>query len=217
VTRVAGQQLEFFVSNANGLVGRDGNRGTVSVGLNSGLVTYTPPQGRMSQFRSGPATVVGLTAGGNAQHDTFTYTVRYRDDTTTTATGTVTVPIEGNNTSNVSFASLYGGAPNDLNGNCSACHASAATAPAWFNATQKTTFCNLRAGSDSNQAPDSGVAYVDAGSPSSSALYRKPSGDAAMNHQGANIVEGTADLRAKILNWISEGAYYTNSASQDCP
>lgn len=221
VTSVAGQELEFFVSNPAGIVGSNGVRGTVSVGLNTGAVTYTPPSGTMSQFDIGGGTVVVLTGVGVA-HDSFSYTVRYRDDPTTMATGTVTVPIQGSAASNVSFQSLY---TDDLTNNCSSgCHTGAG-APAWFSTTPltaaKETFCNLRTGADNVQVANSGNLYVNVANPSVSAMYLKPTG--GLNHQlGGNINDpgvavGNATLHQKILNWINEGAYFTNGANQDCP
>jgi hypothetical protein len=210
IIRVEGQALEFFVSNGAGIVGSDGIRGTVSVGLDNGAVTYTPPSGTMSQFNTGSSVVV-LTSGGAALHDTFSYTVRYRDDPTTMATGTVTVPIQGSAASNASFQSLY---TDDLAVNCTgACHEAAGTAPNWFGAAAKATFCNLRSGSDSVAAPNSLNAYVNRGAPAQSAIYLKPDGQ--LGHGGGNL--GIPLVRARILNWISEGAWFTNGADQDCP
>ncbi|HKE94898.1 MAG TPA: hypothetical protein VKB34_11365, partial [Povalibacter sp.] len=102
VTSVAGQALEFFVDTTSGL------GGTVSVVQATGAVTYRPPPGRMSQFRTVGSPVVFT--GNRSGHDSFHYTVRYRDDPTTTATGTVTVPIEGTAANNTSFTSLHSGA-----------------------------------------------------------------------------------------------------------
>lgn len=216
VTRVDGQELEFFVDNADGIVGSNGVRASVSVQLNSGAVTYIAPPGAMSQFNDGSG-AVALTSGGAPLHDSFTYTVRYRDDPTTTVTRTVTVPIQGSAASNVSFSSLY----TDLSANCSGCHASGGGAPNWFDSVPKTTFCSLRNGIDDGQVADSLSAYVNRSSPSTSALYLKPTG--GLNHQlGGNIndpgvVVGTATLHTKILDWIREGAYYTSAPNQDCP
>lgn len=210
IIRVEGQALEFFVGNAGGIVGSEGVRGTVSVGLN-GAVTYTPPSGTLSQFDTGSGVVV-LTAGGAALHDTFSYTVRYRDDPTTMATGTVTVPIQGSAASNVSFQSLF---TVDLIGNCSSgCHGTGGSAPNWLiNASAGNTFCNLRSGSDSVAAPDSLNAYVNRGAPAQSAIYLKPDGQPS--HGGGNL--DIPEVRERILNWISEGAWFTNGADQDCP
>lgn len=215
VTHAPEEELVFEVSNTSGIVGTNDTRSSLSVGVNTGVVTYTPPPGRMSQFRDGGTLVVFSSAGADL-HDRFTYTVRYSGDPNIVRTGTVTIPIQGNTTNNnVSFQLLYADSTstNDL-AYCSSCHGTASY-PQWYDGTNaKVTYCNLKGGSDSVTAPNFYNPYTDLDTPGDSALYLKPTG--GLQHGGG--VAGTDSLHTKILNWISEGAYYTAApGQQDCP
>jgi hypothetical protein len=170
------------------------------------MVSYTPPQGVMSQFRSGAGLAV-LTEGAVSLHDTFTYSVSYASDPGTTRTGTVTVALEGNDTDNVSFASLYDG---DLRTSCGGCHGTNTgfVAPKWFDpGSDRTTFCHMRQDSTGN---DPAVPYANRADPAASALYTRPTGE--LGHPLLNVPA----LRQLVLDWIAEGANFTSDPDQLC-
>jgi hypothetical protein len=84
-------------------------------------------------------------------------------------------------------------------------------------------YCQLRtltsvAGVPGTEA--AGTPYLDLATPSSSLLYRKPKGEEG--HSGGALVGtgkpiSTVDWDAKVLGWINEGAYWTESNQQSCP
>jgi mono/diheme cytochrome c family protein len=205
VVGAAGQPLKYSVSPAT-RAGSDGQPGSVSVDEATGMVSYTPPQGVMSQFRSGAGLAV-LTEGAVSLHDTFTYSVSYASDPGTTRTGTVTVALEGNDTDNVSFASLYDG---DLRTSCGGCHGTNTgfVAPKWFDpGSDRTTFCHMRQDSTGN---DPAVPYANRADPAASALYTRPTGE--LGHPTLNVPA----LRQLVLDWIAEGANFTSDPDQLC-
>lgn len=205
VAGAAGQPLKYSVS-APTRVGSDGQTGTVTVDETTGQVSYMPPQGVMSQFRTGAGLAV-LTDGDVSLHDTFTYSVSYASDPDTSRTGTVTVAIEGNDTDNVSFASLYDG---DLRTSCGGCHGTNTgfVAPKWFDpASDRTTFCHMR---QDSTAGDPAVPYADRADPAASALYTRPTGE------GGHPLLNVPALRQLLLDWIAEGANFTSDPDQHC-
>jgi hypothetical protein len=44
-------------------------------------------------------------------------------------------------------------------------------------------------------------------------MYRKAAGE--LSHGGAD--RDVPAVRAALFNWMSEGAYYTSAANQNCP
>ena len=224
---VAGQTLRFVLPNLTTSLG-----GTLTLtDVTNGTVMYTPPAGRMSQFRVGSAVTV-FTGGDRSGADSFDYTVRYEADATASPVpAQVTVPIEGNSANNVLFTQLYNGkttpvadAFSGFSTDCDDCHERTTGVPAldrlWFLPDEKNTYCGLRKRKDENEPYNSANAYVNLVTPSDSALYLKPTG--GLHHQQADATlagnsVGSVKLHAAILQWIQEGAYYTSVASQVCP
>lgn len=240
VVGAAGAPLSFRTYEATPgqqLIGRDGAKGQITVDGATGIVSYKPPAGRMTRFvRTGGATVA-LDAS-----DRFQYEVCYVNDPSICANNTVTVTIEGReDQQNILFSGLHTSNSNAFNASatadCAGCHGNAGYPP-WLNlGSAKATYCALVQGSDGglNRDPnvygyDSGRAFVIRGAPGTSAIYLK--GQGKLGHEqpvdfvpapGSDdstvngSVEGTTTLHQLILNWIAEGAYFTDASDQSCP
>lgn len=180
--------------------------GTASVNTSNWTVQYTPPEGRITSFNG---TQVG-------EPDLFSFRVRYSGGDW--QEGTVTVDLRPSPGSFESFSSLRNAliAP----GSCVSCHVSSGSGPAIFGENPEVGYCNIINGTDSLTGPNnSGNRYVDLASAGvdppalptyQSALYLKPTGSLGHSSTGAG-------LWSRILNWIRQGAYYTDGPSPVCP
>jgi hypothetical protein len=75
-------------------------------------------------------------------------------------------------------------------------------------------YCNIRTGTSivrGSGTEPAGTAYVSVAAPSSSLIYRKP------NNLDGHGGGGFPAVAAVILEWLNEGAYFTEDASQTCP
>jgi mono/diheme cytochrome c family protein len=180
---------------------RNRGRGTGSASAPVGGVTsYVAPLGVLSHFGS---TQVDAT-------DSFEYRACFVAQPATCDTGTITVRVNGTR----SFANVR---TNMLNTCASGCHEipPAGAALVMSNVlTSKQLYCNVRTGTSITGGTGNepaGTAYVNIATPTSSLVYRKPNGQDL--HGGG----GFATVAAAILEWLDEGAYFTEGANQTCP
>jgi hypothetical protein len=180
---------------------RNRGRGTGSASAPvGGVTTYVAPLGVLSHFGS---TQVDAT-------DSFEYRACFVAQPATCDTGTITVRVNGTR----SFANVR---TNMLNNCSSGCHElpPAGAALVVSNVlTAKQLYCNVRTGSSiiggTGNEP-AGTAYVNIATPTLSLVWRKPNGQD--QHGGG----GFASVAAVILDWLEEGAYFTEDANQTCP
>jgi hypothetical protein len=205
------------------IAGTNGTRGTARLtSISAGSIEYRPPAGVMTRFEQvSPANAVRF-----AGPDQISYRVCYESDQRpeSCATSEVRIDIVGRESSDpeadpesaISFAQLYNdpASGHSFSPQCSGCHGD------WLDTTDlKNTFCRIAEGSDSLRPDNSNVPYVNKDDPASSALYLKPTGQ--LDHQRPTTLQGTPagtpELRARILRWLEQGAYYTTTSDQSCP
>jgi mono/diheme cytochrome c family protein len=192
---------EAFSLTINQQPTRNRGRGTGSASAPSGGQTnYTAPLGVLSHFGS---IQVDLT-------DSFEYRACFVAQPATCDTGTITVRLNGTR----SFANV---STNVLSNCASGCHDGppAGAALLMSNAiSSKQLYCNIRTGTSiigGSGTEAAGTPYVNIVVPASSLFYRKPSG--LDGHGGGAF----ASVAAVILDWLNEGAYFTEGANQSCP
>jgi hypothetical protein len=181
---------------------RNRGRGTgaASAPTPAGRTTYVAPLGVLSHFG-------GISVDAT---DSFEYRACFVDQPGTCDTGTITVRLNGTR----SFANVR----TDILGSCAAaCHENVQVGAALVMngaISSKQLYCNIRTGTSvtgSTGTEAAGTAYVNIGTPTSSLVYRKPSG--LDNHFGGTF----STVAAAVLEWLDEGAYFTEGANQTCP
>ena len=180
---------------------RDRGRGTGSASAPiGGQTSYVAPLGVVSHFNG---TQVDAT-------DSFEYRACFVAQPATCDTGTITVRLNGAR----SFANVR----NDILGTCAAgCHENPQVGAALVMSSaisSKQMYCNIRTGTSVTGGTGTelaGTAYVNIAVPAASLVYRKPSG---LDGHGGGTFAGIATV---ILDWLNEGAYFTEAASQTCP
>lgn len=181
---------------------RNRGRGTGSASSPTltGQTTYVAPLGVLSHFGG---TQVDTT-------DSFQYRACFVDQPATCDTGTITVRLNGTR----SFANVR----TDILGTCaSGCHEAAQVGAALIMngvISSKQMYCNIRIGTSitgNTGTEPAGTPYVNIAVPSSSLIHRKPSGEE--NHYGGTFTP----IATAILEWLNEGAYFTEDANQSCP
>jgi hypothetical protein len=180
---------------------RDRGRGTGSASAPvGGQTSYVAPLGVVSHFGG-----VQLDAT-----DSFEYRACFVAQPATCDTGTITVRLIGTR----SFANV---STNVLNNCSSGCHDGPPAGAALLMSstiTSKQMYCNIRTGTaitGGSGTEPAGTAYVNIAVPASSLFYRKPSG---LDGHGGGAFPSVA---AVILDWLNEGAYFTEAANQSCP
>jgi cytochrome c5 len=186
-------------------------RGTGSVSaVTGGTTVYTAPKGVMTTYQN-------ITVG---THDTFEYEACLIADPEECDRGTIRVRLEGSLAVN---AQSFTGINNIARTTCaSGCHenvqdgAQLMIFPAENQQSSKSLYCALRygtaiSGGSGTEAP--GTAYANLTSPTQSLLYRKAGG--LDNHGGG--IPADDEERSAILNWIDQGAYFTEGPNQTCP
>ena len=216
ISRPAGQAVTITASQPT--TQRSRGIGHVSVD-GAGQATYDAPLGVMSHF----AGVLISTAG----RDQFSFTGCFVLQPAVCSSGTITVQLSGTNDGVHDFPAVQA----QLSTNCgSLCHnAPQINANAGYiiaasyadAAARKTLYCELQLltavndGSDILQTEPNGTPYLNLTTPSSSLLYLMPQPN--FGHGGGP--EGTPLTYSTVLNWINEGAYFTepNATGQNCP
>jgi len=206
-------------------INRGRGAGTVT-SPSGGNVTYTAPPGTTSHF--------GSTLISAASIDSFVYQACFTLQPSVCDTGTVTINLIGSRdfknvlTQMTGECSLchnvtppVGGAVGDANPNYQIHPLTNVTTLAPYNTVtlRKAFYCMLISNTPLNEVSPNPM-YVNVVSPASSFIYRKPQG--LENHGGGDLTAGGSD--ASVLNaldtiyqWINEGAYFTESATQSCP
>jgi mono/diheme cytochrome c family protein len=180
---------------------RDRGRGTGSASAPvGGQTTYVAPLGVLSHFGS-----IQVDAT-----DTFVYRACFVAQPATCDTGTIAVRLNGTR----SFANVS----TNILSTCSAgCHEGPPSGAALLMSNvigSKQMYCNIRTGTSitgGSGTEAAGTPYVSIAVPANSLVYRKPSG--LDGHGGGAF----ASVAAVILDWLNEGAYFTEDASQICP
>ncbi len=209
VSRPTGQDITLTVTQPT--VHRSRGPGSVSAPDGTGHVKYNAPLGVTSYFN-------GATIDANSQ-DQFTYTACFSLQPATCDSGTITVRLEGTR----SFPSVQ----TIMSNNCSAgCHESAQTGAnsnyivgaTYADANARhALYCELttlKSVTGNTGTEPANTPYVDLTTPSSSLLYRKPQN---LDGHGGATVGDAASVWDPILQWIDEGAYFTENSNQSCP
>lgn len=175
--------------------------GSASAPTLAGQTTYVAPAGVLSHFG-------GIQVDAT---DSFQYRACFVSQPATCDTGTITVRLDGTR----SFDNVR----NQILGTCAmGCHQGPQDGAALImnhDISPKQMYCNIRMGTSvegSSGTEPLGTAYVNIVTPSSSLIYRKPS--RLDGHGGGGPFP---EIATAIVDWINEGAYFTEGANQSCP
>lgn len=209
VSRPAGEAITLTVTQP--VRQRFRGRGSVSAPNSSGHVAYNAPPGVTSHF--------GGTLIDAGSLDSFTYEACFSAQPSKCASGTITIQLSSTH----SFPAVQA----QMSLNCAICHVPAIGAnpefivePTYASAAERhELYCKLKTltavndGSDLGDTEMNGAPYLNLAVPASSLLYLKPQG--SYGHGGT--VVGNSTTWNTILNWIDDGAYFTESTAQACP